>query len=219
MRKKPLSTSIGTKLLIAVTGLALVAFLIFHLAGNLLMFAGKDTFNAYAGVLSRSPVLVTGFELGLLVIFVTHAFRAARNFAANKKARPVGYHRKEWAGGPSRKSAASSTMIVTGTIVVVFIVLHLKHFKFGGAEHHEGGLYGLSVGVFQDPLMVLFYLVSLAVIGFHTWHGCWSAFQSLGLGGSRYTPRLAMLGKVLAVLITGGFMSIPVWAYFVGSRP
>jgi succinate dehydrogenase / fumarate reductase cytochrome b subunit len=218
MRKNPLSTSIGSKLLIALTGLTLVIFLLFHLAGNLLVFAGENTFNSYAGALSSQPVLVIAFELGLLLIFLTHAYRAARNFLANRNARPVSYHRKEWAGSPSRKSAASSTMIVTGTIVLVFIVLHLKHFKFGGIEEHAGGLYGLEMAVFSDPLTVLFYVVSLAVIGFHLWHGCWSALQSLGLGSARYTPRLALFAKVLAVLITGGFISIPLWVYFLGGR-
>jgi succinate dehydrogenase / fumarate reductase cytochrome b subunit len=219
MRKSPFSSSTGTKLLIALTGLLLFAFLIFHLAGNLLVFAGENTFNTYATVLGGNALFVTALELVLLAIFVTHIYKAVRNYGANRAARPVPYHKKERAGDPSRKSVASSTMIVTGTILLLFVVLHLKHFKFGGAHEHPRGLYGLEMDTFSNPLMVIFYIVSLVIIGFHLFHGFWSAFQSLGLGNSRYTPRLVLLSKVLAVIIAGGFIIIPIWAYFLGGRP
>lgn len=219
MRKSPFSSSTGTKLLIALTGLLLFAFLIFHLAGNLLVFAGENTFNTYATVLGGNALFVNTFELVLLAIFLTHIYKTVRNYGANRAARPVPYHKKEWAGSPSRKSLASSTMIVTGTILLLFVVLHLKHFKFGGAHEHPRGLYGLEMETFSNPLMVIFYVVSLVIIGFHLFHGFWSAFQSLGLGNSRYTPRLVLLSKVLAVIIAGGFIIIPIWAYFLGGRP
>ncbi|MCC2668467.1 MAG: succinate dehydrogenase (or fumarate reductase) cytochrome b subunit, b558 family [Armatimonadetes bacterium] len=218
MRKSPLSSSTGTKFLMALSGLALIAFLVFHLAGNLLVFAGEKPFNTYAKVLGGNPVLVNTFELSLLALFLFHIYKAVRNYQANRNARPVPYHKKEWAGGPSRKSAASSTMIVTGTLMVVFIVIHLKQFKFGGFHDHPQGLYGLEMATFSEPLMVLFYVVSLTVIAFHVWHGLWSAFQSLGIGNARYTPRIALLSKVVAVLIACGFVTIPIWAYFVGSK-
>jgi succinate dehydrogenase / fumarate reductase cytochrome b subunit len=218
MRKSPLSSSTGTKFLIALSGLALIAFLVFHLAGNLLVFAGAKTFNTYATVVGGNPIVVNTLELGLLAIFGLHIYKAVRNFLANRDARPVPYHKKEWAGGPSRKSTASSTMIVTGSLVLLFVVLHLKHFKFGGVHEHPGGLYGLEMQTFSDPLTVLFYVVSLTVIGFHLWHGFWSAFQSFGLGNARFTPRIALISKVVAILITGGFLTIPIWALLVGSK-
>ena len=218
MRKSPLSSSTGTKFLIALSGLALIAFLVFHLAGNLLVFAGAETFNTYATVLGGNPLLVNTMELGLLAIFGLHIFKAVRNFQANRDARPVAYHKKEPAGGPSRKSTASSTMIVTGSLVLLFVVIHLKQFKFGGVHEYPGGLYRMEMDAFSHPLTVLFYAVSLSVIGFHLWHGFWSAFQSLGLGNARYTPRIALASKIIAILIAGGFVSIPIWALLVGSK-
>src|SRR3712207_303859 len=128
MRKSPFNTSTGTKILIALTGLLLIAFLIFHLAGNLLVFAGPDTFNRYASTLGGLSVLVVGMEIGLALIFLLHIFKAVTNFQANRQARPVAYHKKEWAGDPSRKTLSSSTMIVTGIIVLLFVILHLRLF-------------------------------------------------------------------------------------------
>jgi len=218
MRKSPFSTSTGNKVLIALTGLMLIAFLLFHLAGNLLVFAGEKTFNTYSSVLGGNALFVNTFELVLLAIFLVHIYKTVRNFGANRNARPVAYHNKEWAGKPSRKSAASSTMIVTGSILLLFVVLHLKHFKFGGAHEHPGGLYGLEMATFANPLMVIFYVISMVIIGFHLSHGFWSAFQSLGLTNARYTPRLILLSRVLAAIIAGGFIIIPIWALFVGSR-
>lgn len=218
MRKSPLSTSTGSKLLIGLTGLMLIAFLVFHLAGNLLVFAGKETFNTYSSVLGGQVVIVTALELVLLAIFLVHIFKTVRNFGANRAARPVPYEKKVAAGGPSRKSFGSSTMIVTGSILLLFVVLHLKHFKFGGAHEHPGGLYGLEMETFSNPLMVIFYVISLVIIGFHLSHGFWSAFQSLGLGNAKFTPRLVLLSKVLAAIIAGGFMAIPIWAFFMGAR-
>jgi len=218
MRKSPLSTSTGTKILIALTGLMLIAFLLFHLAGNLLVFAGEKTFNTYSSVLGGNALFVNTFELVLLAIFLVHIYKTVRNFGANREARPVPYHKKEAAGSPSRKSLGSSTMIVTGSILLLFVVLHLKHFKFGGAHEHPGGLYGLEMETFSNPVMVIFYVISLVIIGFHLSHGFWSAFQSLGLTNGRYTPRLVWLSRVLATLIAGSFIIIPIWAFFMGSR-
>jgi succinate dehydrogenase / fumarate reductase, cytochrome b subunit len=216
--RNPLSSSTGTKVLIAVTGLALFGFLVTHLAGNLLVFAGPRVFNGYSTTLNSQPALVWALDLLLLAIVLLHAYKTVVNFQKNRDARPVAYHKKEWAGKPSRKSVASTTMIVSGLVVLVFVVLHLKHFKFGGAHHHAGGLYGLEMEVFSNPTVVLFYVLSMILIGFHLWHGFWSSLNSLGVNNSRYSPRLRRVGQVLATLIAGGFLIIPVWAYFFGSR-
>jgi succinate dehydrogenase / fumarate reductase cytochrome b subunit len=196
----------------------LIAFLVFHLAGNLLVFAGEKTFNTYSSVLGGQALFVTTLELVLLAIFLVHIYKTVRNFGANRAARPVPYHKKVGAGGPSRKSPASSTMIVTGSILLLFVVLHLKHFKFGGAHEHPRGLYGLEMETFANPLMVIFYIISLVIIGFHLSHGFWSAFQSLGVTNARTTPKLVLLSRVLAAIIAGGFMAIPIWAFFMGGR-
>src|SRR5439155_20473046 len=104
------SSSVGTKLLIGVTGLALFLYLIVHIAGNALVFFGPDVFNQYSHQLLSNP-LVPLIEIVLLLIFLIHIYKAVRMFIANQQARPSPYARKRYAGPPSRKSVASSTMI------------------------------------------------------------------------------------------------------------
>jgi succinate dehydrogenase / fumarate reductase cytochrome b subunit len=215
MRKTALSSSTGTKVLIAVTGLALFAFLILHLAGNLLVFAGPKTFNGYSESLNATP-LPTILDLGLLAIVLVHIWKTVANLVANRQARPVGYHKREWAGKPSRKTLASTTMILSGIIVIAFLIIHLRHFKFGGIHEHAGGLYALEMELFSSPLMVAFYVLAMVVIGFHLWHGIWSSLNSLGVNESRYSAQFLRASKVIAALISGGFALIPLWAYFVG---
>src|SRR5688572_27979267 len=124
------SSSIGTKLLIGATGLLLVAYMVVHLAGNVIIFLGRDTFNEYSHALISNP-LILPIEIGLLLVFLVHIYRTVTMWMQNKAARPVGYQKKELAGHTSRKSLASSTMIASGLLVMVFVVIHVKLFKFG----------------------------------------------------------------------------------------
>jgi succinate dehydrogenase / fumarate reductase, cytochrome b subunit len=219
-RGNAFSSSVVEKLLVAVTGLALCAYLVVHLAGNTLVFLGPRTFNGYAHVLISSP-LVIPVEIGLLAVFVLHVWKTVALWWRNRGARPQPYVRTAWAGGASRKSWASTTMIYTGALTAIFVVLHVRAFKYGPAAEIDGqrDLYGLLVGFFADPLHVALYEVCLVLVGFHLWHGFASAFESLGLDEPRLTPRLLVAGKVLAALIAGGFVAIPLWAFFLGGRP
>lgn len=215
--RKPFASSTGTKILIAVTGLALFAYLPLHLAGNLLVFAGPETFNKYSHTLVSNP-LIYPLEIGLLAIFLLHVYKAVNNFIANRKARPQPYLKKEWAGHKSRKSVASTTMILTGIWTLLFIAVHLKGLKFGAFYQMAGeaevrDLYRTELEVLTNPLNAAFYLVSMAVIGFHLWHGFWSAWQSLGLGNARYTPRLVQVSKVLAIVVSAGFIFVVACVY------
>lgn len=219
-RLRALDSSVATKLLMGVTGLALFLFLISHIIGNSLILFGPTTFNAYAHMLTSNP-LVPVIELGLLLIFLVHIVKAVKMFGANKQARPVPYERKEPAGGPSRKTMASSTMILSGFWLLLFVVLHVKGFKYGAEYEGPGGvrdLYRLVMENFGNPLVVVFYVVSMLVIGSHLWHGVSSAFQSLGVSHKSWTPRLLYAGRVAAVVISGGFVVIAVWAYLFGGR-
>ena len=215
-----ISSSVGTKVVLGLTGLAMLGFLIGHLAGNLLILVGPDVFNEYGHVLISNPLLVPA-ELGLLAILLLHVTKALQNQRANRAARPVAYALKVGAGHTSRKSAASSSMIVTGLIILGFLVVHIRTFKYGPLYLVEGSdvrnLHRLVVEVFQQPLWAGFYVVCMALVGMHLQHGISSAFQSLGVDGASLTPRLLALGKVLAIVIGGGFALIPVWIYFVGS--
>ncbi|HVZ22060.1 MAG TPA: succinate dehydrogenase cytochrome b subunit [Vicinamibacterales bacterium] len=207
----------GTKLLIGITGLALFIYLIIHIAGNLLVFFGPTVFNRYAFTLESNPLLIV-IELLLLAVFLVHIFKAVNMFFRNQAARPVRYVKKEGADYTSRKSFASSTMIVTGLWLLVFVVIHAKTFRAGWGHEYEwapGGrdLYRQELETFANPLTVGFYLLTMAVVGSHLWHGIGSAFQSLGLTHPTWTPRILAAGKIIAVLIAGGFMIIAVWAY------
>jgi succinate dehydrogenase / fumarate reductase cytochrome b subunit len=211
------SSSVGTKLLIGVTGLLLFVYLILHLAGNALIFAGQDVFNEYAHALISNP-LILPIELGLLLVFLVHIYKAARMVLANNAARPVGYKKKAYAGHTSRKSFSSSTMIASGLLVLFFVIVHVKQFKFGTyyqaiSETPVRDLYRTEIEVFQHPLWVVFYVLCTIVVGLHLRHGIASGFQSIGFDHPLYTRRLTAWGIVLAVIIGGGLGFIPVWVY------
>jgi len=214
---KALSTSVGSKFLVALTGLSLVLFLIGHLAGNLLVLLGPHSFNAYGHALITNPLVIPA-ELGLIALLLLHMYKALRHVLLGKAARPQPYTMKVWAGGPSRKSLGSTTMALSGIILLIFLVTHIATFKFGpyypAAEAGVRDLYQLVVEVFKVPGMAAFYVVAMAVIGLHLRHGISSAFQSLGLMTPGWTSTILSAGLGLAVVLAGGFALIPVWVYF-----
>jgi succinate dehydrogenase / fumarate reductase, cytochrome b subunit len=215
--RRVFSSSVGTKLLIGLTGLALFAYLILHLAGNALIFAGPETFNEYSHALISNP-LILPIEIGLLAIFLLHVYKAVTNYVANRAARPAGYAMKKYAGHTSRKSVASSTMIWSGLVIFFFIIVHVRQFKYGAWYQTAGGspirdLARTEFEVFSHPLWVAFYVVCTLLVGLHLRHGISSGFQSLGLDHPVYTRRLTIWGVVFAVIIGGGLAFIPVWVY------
>src|SRR3989442_5837000 len=218
-RSRVFSSSVGSKLVIALTGLGLLVFLILHLSGNLLFLVGPAAFNEYSHRLVSNPLIYV-IEAGLAAVFLLHVYKTINLYLGSREARPMRYVRQERAGGPSRKNAASSTMILTGLITLVFVVLHLRTFKFGAWYLTKGGvrdLYRLQLEVFSSPGYVVFYMISMVVIGFHLWHGVPSAAQSLGFDHPKYA-RIFWMGRVLAVVIAGGFFVLPIYTYFVGAR-
>jgi len=215
--RRAFSSSVGTKLLMGLTGLALFAYLILHLIGNALIFAGPETFNEYSHRLVSNP-LVIPVEIGLLAIFLLHIYKAFTNYVANRRARPVGYTMKKFAGYTSRKSVASSTMIWSGIVIAVFVLVHVKQFKYGAwyqtvSDNPVRDLARTEFEVFSHPVWVAFYFVATLLVGLHLRHGIASSFQSLGIDHPLYTRRLTIWGIVFAVIIGGGLACIPVWAY------
>lgn len=213
--KKFLTSHLGKKIIMAVTGLGLFGFLIGHVSGNMLMFVSRDAFNDYAHMLISNPFIYVA-EAGLIIMFVMHAVSGISVTRANRAARPEAYKAKKSAGGASRQSFASRSMILSGLVLLIFVPLHIKTFKYGPVYTTTMGtrdLYQLVHEIFEQPLYVAWYVASLVIIGFHLWHGFGSAFESLGV---RYRDRLRQTGQILAVLITFGFILIPTWIYVNG---
>ena len=224
MRSRPsfFSSSVGSKYLVALSGLALVGFLVLHMAGNVLVLLSPEVFNTYGDRLVKNPLLIPA-EIALLVLFVMHVYKTVRLWLGAREARPQGYVLQRWAGHTSRKSWASSTMILSGLFLLIFVPLHLATFKYGAHYLVQGepgvrDLHRLVVEVFSQPGYVLFYSIGMVLVGFHLWHGASSAFQSIGVSSPRLGARLRLGGWVLAVVVAGGFFIIPIWVFF-GGRP
>ena len=216
-------SSIGRKTLMSLTGLILLSFVTFHMAGNLPLLKGAPgEYNTYAHLLTSLKVLLIAAEAMLATCLLVHVWAAIRLLVNKRRARPVKYEMYKSAGRESRKSVGAATMLYTGFIIFIFVALHLKTFKYGpmytvtvdGAEIRD--LHRLVVEVFSNGWVVLGYVVSMVILGFHLSHAFWSAFQSLGIWHLRYTPVLYCLGRVLAFLVAVGFMIPPVWIYFTG---
>lgn len=225
------ASTVGTKLLTGVTGLSLCLFVTLHLAGNLLLLADPNTFNRYAHSLATAghgAVMSLG-EAGLVVLFVAHALSGVRVWIGKRSARPSRYRVVGKAGGPSRKSLSSRSMIVTGAVLSVFVVLHVWMFRLGpgtgdgyttiidGAPARD--LYRLVIESFQDPLVVAGYTAAMVVLGVHLRHGFWSAFQSLGLLDRRLAPVATTLGWVFAAVMAIGFLLLPIWIFVALEAP
>jgi succinate dehydrogenase / fumarate reductase cytochrome b subunit len=215
--RRVFTSSVGTKLLIGLTGLALFAYLILHLVGNALIFAGPETFNEYSHTLVSNP-LILPIEVGLLGIFLLHVYKAITNYLGNQSARPIAYATKKNAGHKSRKSVASSTMIWSGLVMFLFVIVHVKQFKYGAWYQTAGpesvrDLARTEFEVFSHPLWVAFYVVCTLIVGLHLRHGISSGFQSVGFDHPLYTRRLTTWGIVLAAIIGIGLAIIPIWVY------
>jgi len=216
-------SSIGRKTLMSLTGLVLLSFVTFHMAGNLPLLKGNPgDYNQYSHLLTSLKVPLLAAEGVLVVCLLVHVWAAIRMVINTRRARPVRYVVHKSAGRGSRKSVGASTMILTGVVILVFVVLHLKTLKFGpvytttidGTEVRD--LHRLVVEAFSNVWYVLGYLVAMVVLGFHLSHAFWSAFQSMGIWHLKYTPLMYSLGRILAVVITVGFMVPPVWIYITG---
>ena len=212
-----LTSSIGRKVAMALTGLLLFLFLVTHLAANLLILIDAHAYNEYAHALTSNPLIYLA-EAGLLALFVVHFVSGILINLTARSARPDGYREDRWAGGSSNKSVASSTMIYSGAFFLLFVPLHIIGFKFG--KFYEGAdgirdLHRLVIEEFQNPLLVGFYVVGMAILGFHLWHGIGSAFETLGLA-HRKAVRLA--GQIIAIILAGGFLLIPIAVFMGGGQ-
>ena len=204
-----LGSSIGKKLLMALTGLSFVGFLVVHLVGNLTLYGGPGVFNSYVGhLLSLGPV-ITVAEIGLCALGLVHVCTGLLLFYGNLQARPVRYQVNKNAGG---RTLGSATMPYTGLIMLAFLVMHLFTLRF--ADKAGTTLYDIVATIFSHPFYVIIYLFVMAVVAVHISHGFWSLFQTLGANHPKYMPLIQALGIVASVAFGVGFGFIPLFICF-----
>lgn len=230
-----LGSTVGSKVVVALTGLGLTGFVIGHMVGNLKIFNGQDAINGYAYFLKHElGAFLWAARLGLLGLFLAHLFLALKLSARSRAARPVGYIAQRSA----QASIASRTMLYTGVVILLFLLLHLAHYTFAwvhGAEVNgqtvnyldlkdEKGrhdVYSMTVAGFTTPWLSITYLVCQVLIGVHLSHGIQSTIQTLGLKGTRFAPAWVWLGYAGAGLVVVGNSAIvlAVWAGVVPPVP
>ena len=219
--RNPFATSIGSKTVMAITGLLLFGFVLAHMIGNLQVFAGPAKLNAYAKTLQDLGPLLWVMRVGLLVIFLTHIYAAFSIWRANQAARPVAYVSAQ----PQITTCAARTMVFGGLIVLAFVIYHLAHFTFGWvapdyASRHDAlgrpDVYAMVVLGFRVPAIAISYVVAQAVLALHLSHGLSSAFQTLGVTHPRLAFLKAGFGKAVAVVIFVGNVSMPLAALLGG---
>ena len=207
-------SSLGKKYVMAITGFGLWIFVIVHMLGNLQIFLGPDKINEYAALLKDTPTLLWSARAGLLFIAILHVVSAAQLVRINRRARPIGYTFKK----PVASTFANRTMWVSGLILLAFILFHLAHFTFGLVDpqflrledplrRHD--VYGMMVEGFSDPLVSIFYIVSMGLLFLHLSHGVSSLFQSLGLRSKKTFGFFDKLAKISALALFIGNSLIP----------
>jgi len=204
-----LGTSIGKKLMMAVTGLSFIGFLTLHLAGNLSIYGGPDLFNAYAEHLhALGPVLVVA-EWILLTLALVHILTGMFLFVQNLAARPRRYRVNKSGGG---RTIGSATMPYTGILILLFVIFHLVNFSF--VDKSDTTIFKIVSHAFADPVTVGIYILSMVVVAFHVSHGFWSLFQTLGLNHPKYMPAIMIAGTVISLVFGIGFGFLPIYFSF-----
>lgn len=216
-------SSVGQKVLVAITGLSLSTFVLFHMIGNLKMFSGRDGINAYAEFLKHDlGVLIWVARGGLVATISIHLFLTLRLALRLKAARPIGYYKQKTA----QASPQSLYMIWTGLVTAAFIAFHLAHYTLGYVHDAgvEGGnrvnymdlrddkgrhdVYSMVISGFSTPWISALYIVCQVLLFLHLTHGIPSSLQTLGLVGRRFTPAARMLGYGIASLVLAGNLAI-----------
>ncbi|MFQ3671612.1 MAG: succinate dehydrogenase cytochrome b subunit [Verrucomicrobiia bacterium] len=214
------TSSLGRKYLVAITGAALVGFVIVHMLGNLQIFAGADALNQYAVLLHSNAALLWTFRIGLLAVAVVHVACAISLAVENRRARPAEYVTKT----RIQATLASLTMVASGLIVLGFIVFHLLHFtvkagpfadyallktQIGGEGPLVPDVYAMVVQGFSNVWISAFYLVAVGLLCVHMSHGIGSIFQSLGLRNAKTAIYTEWLARGVSLVVFVGMASVP----------
>jgi succinate dehydrogenase / fumarate reductase cytochrome b subunit len=218
---KFINSSIGKKITMAVTGGFLLIFLIVHLVGNITLFFGPDTFNGYVETLDVIKPLIRLIEVVLALAFVLHIFYGAWLWLENKKTQGgkfIGKYRRN--ASRDNSTFSSRTTFITGSIIFIFLVLHLATFFWRFNVNDPDGLanihqyYDIVISFFQIWWYVALYIIAVLLLGFHLNHGFESAFQTFGWNNNKYFPIIKKIGTVYAIIMALGFASMPIYFFF-----
>lgn len=190
-------TSIGRKQLMAVSGLLLSAFMLIHLAENLLLFKGEEWYNGWVNILITNPLTVY-LEIGLLIIFLIHIFSGIwvryENWINSRQRK---YDSIKWQGG---RTVGSATMLYTAIILLIYLSFHMLHFKF---TDHSMGFYQMVTSAFRSKIFVSIYIIGAVALALHLSHGFQSAFQTLGIYHEKYNGIIKVAGYIVAIAMVG----------------
>ena len=218
---KFINSSIGKKFTMAVTGSFLLIFLVIHLIGNITLFIGPETFNGYVKTLDVIKPLIRVIESVLLIAFILHIYNGIRLWLENKRTQGGNFISKYAINASNENSSFSSrTTFITGSIIFIFLVLHLGTFFWRFNVHDPEGLanthqyYDIVIGFFQLWWYVILYIIAVLLLGFHLNHGFQSAFQTFGWNNKKYFPMVKVIGSIYAIIMTVGFVSMPIYFFF-----
>lgn len=220
MRGAYLTSSIGKKQMMAITGLAWCGFVTAHMAGNLLYLVGPDAYNSYGHAITSNKALLYTAEAGLVLTLTLHILFAILVVIGNAKARPVGYAKSQQGNDKTAATFASRTMKYSGALILVFVVLHLITFKYGphysvaaanGAEIRD--LAKLMEEVFVQTGYFVWYLVAMIMLCFHLEHALWSSLQTLGLIPAGREPAIRKLSYGFGIAVSVGFFLNPLYIF------
>ena len=202
-------TSVGLKLIMAASGAGLSAFVLVHMLGNLQIFQGAESLDAYGHLLHAEPAVLWGARVALLTMVGLHIWAFLVLTGKIWKAQPkvVGHH-------PHHRNStwASRSMRITGPLLLAFIIYHILHLTTGTVhpDYHEGSVYANLVSGLKVPVVAGVYVVAMALLGFHLWHGTWSLFQTLGADQGRYKSLGRHFATVFTAVVIAGFMVVPI---------
>lgn len=216
---KTFSSSIGRKIIMAITGLFLCSFLVVHLVGNLQLFKndGGQAFNVYSHFMGTNPLIRT-VEWVLVLGFGFHIYESFVLTRRNQTARGSNYASNH---AEQNSPWQSRNMGLLGTIILIFLLVHLYNFfyraRFGELDpdiNNNADLYTLVASSFKQLWYVALYVLAQVALGYHLIHGFRSAFQTLGLNHRKYTPAIKFVGYAFSVLVSAGFAAMPLYFYF-----
>lgn len=205
-------SSIGLKILMAVTGVILSGFVLGHMAGNLQVFQGQEAIDAYAKFLRREPAILWMVRLVLLASVIVHIWAYLALTRLNQRARPQGYREK----AHKETSFASASMRLTGPVLLAFIIYHILHMTTGTvhSSFREGEVYHNLIDAFSSAVVVIIYVVAMIMLAFHLWHGVWSMFQTLGSSQPRHRSFGRWFATIFTLVVVLGFTAVPLAIYF-----